>query len=155
MVRELIRELRTATALGGVTEREAQVLGMLRRGHSTAEIASRLQISPVTVRRYISELVRKLGVDNRAALVGFDDNDADRSARRRSTKTAPARPAPPRIAWPEPAQARPLRTAYVAAWMRLGTSSFDRMLETWFLAVRGLMLSSTAISVLSSPRATS
>ena len=36
MVRELILELRTATSLGGVTEREAQVLGMLRRGHTTA-----------------------------------------------------------------------------------------------------------------------
>ncbi len=72
MVRELILELRTATALGGVTEREAQVLGMLRRGHSTAEIAARLQISPVTVRRYISELVRKFGVEGRAELLSFD-----------------------------------------------------------------------------------
>jgi DNA-binding NarL/FixJ family response regulator len=81
MVRELILELRTATALGGVTNREAQVLGMLRRGHSTAEIASRLQISPVTVRRYISDLVRKLGVDSRAELVNLD-LDADRSGAR-------------------------------------------------------------------------
>jgi DNA-binding NarL/FixJ family response regulator len=72
MVRELIHELRTATALGGVTEREAQVLGVLRRGHSTAEIAARLQISPITVRRYISDLVRKLGLDSRAELVSFD-----------------------------------------------------------------------------------
>jgi DNA-binding NarL/FixJ family response regulator len=72
MVRELILELRTATALGGVTEREAQVLGMLRRGHSTAEIAARLQISPVTVRRYISDLIRKLGVDSRAGLLSVD-----------------------------------------------------------------------------------
>lgn len=72
MVRELILELRTATALGGVTEREAQVLGMLRRGLSTADIASRLQISPVTVRRYISDLVRKLGVESRAGLLSFN-----------------------------------------------------------------------------------
>jgi len=72
MVRELIQELRTAAALGGITEREAQVLGMLRRGHSTAEIASRLQISPVTVRRYISDLVRKLGVSDRNELVSLD-----------------------------------------------------------------------------------
>lgn len=72
MVRELIQELRTTAALGGITDREAQVLGMLRRGHSTAEIASRLQISPVTVRRYISDLVRKLGVSGRAELVSRD-----------------------------------------------------------------------------------
>ena len=48
--------------------REAQVLGMLRRGHTTAAIADRLEIAPVTVRRHISELVHKLGVENRAAL---------------------------------------------------------------------------------------
>lgn len=90
MVRELIVELRTATALGGVTNREAQVLGMLRRGHSTAEIASRLQISPVTVRRYISDLVRKLGVDSRSELVNLD-LDADwSSARRRSPSDSAA-----------------------------------------------------------------
>jgi DNA-binding NarL/FixJ family response regulator len=69
MVRELIHELRSTTALGGLTEREAQVLGMLRRGHSTCEIAKRLQISPVTVRRYISELVRKFNVDDRNGLM--------------------------------------------------------------------------------------
>jgi DNA-binding NarL/FixJ family response regulator len=72
MVRELILELRTATALGGLTDREAQVLGMLRRRHSTAEIATRLQISPITVRRYISDLVRKLGVQDRSALLRVD-----------------------------------------------------------------------------------
>lgn len=69
MVRELIQELRTATSTGGMTERETQVLGMLRRGHSTADIAGNLHISPVTVRRYISDLVRKLGVESRADLV--------------------------------------------------------------------------------------
>jgi DNA-binding NarL/FixJ family response regulator len=72
MVRELILELRSATSMGGLTEREAQVLGMLRRGHNTAQIASRLEISPITVRRYISELMRKLGVDSREALVKLD-----------------------------------------------------------------------------------
>jgi DNA-binding NarL/FixJ family response regulator len=77
MVRELIHELRTATGLGGVTGREAQVLGMVRRGHSTAEIATRLQISPITVRRYISELVRKLGVSGRAELMGLDHSGVE------------------------------------------------------------------------------
>jgi DNA-binding NarL/FixJ family response regulator len=42
----------------------------LRRGHTTATIAKRLQIAPVTVRRHISELVHKLGVEDRSALVG-------------------------------------------------------------------------------------
>ncbi len=51
-----------------LTAREAQVLGMLRRKHSTSEIAAQLAIAPVTVRRHISRLVSKLGVENRAAL---------------------------------------------------------------------------------------
>jgi DNA-binding NarL/FixJ family response regulator len=42
---------------------------MLRRGQSTSAIADRLAISPVTVRRHISELVRKIGVPNRAGLI--------------------------------------------------------------------------------------
>ena len=72
MVLELLRELRATEVRSGVTAREAQVLGMLRRGRSTAEIATRLEISPVTVRRHISDLVRKLGFENRTALI----NDA-------------------------------------------------------------------------------
>ena len=43
MVNELLSELRgTHNAENGLTGREAQVLGMLRRGHSTAWIAERL-----------------------------------------------------------------------------------------------------------------
>lgn len=69
MVLDLMLELRGAGAgADGLTARETQVLGMLRRGHATAEIADRLAIAPVTVRRHISELVRKLGVENRAGL---------------------------------------------------------------------------------------
>jgi DNA-binding NarL/FixJ family response regulator len=70
MVLELLSELRDARSPdNGLTGRESQVLGMLRRGHSTAWIAERLQIAPVTVRRHISELVHKLGVKSRSDLV--------------------------------------------------------------------------------------
>jgi DNA-binding NarL/FixJ family response regulator len=70
MVRDLVTELQNVTGdTRGTTKREAEVLTALRRGDSTAEIAGRLGISPVTVRRHISELVRKLGVDDRAALL--------------------------------------------------------------------------------------
>ena len=69
MVLELLLELRgRGNGADALTTRESQVLGMLRRGHSTAEIAKRLEIAPVTVRRYVSELVQKLGVENRAGL---------------------------------------------------------------------------------------
>ncbi len=73
MVLELLLELRSGGAGGdALTGRESQVLGMLRRGQSTAAIAERLQIAPVTVRRHVSELVRKLGVENRSELVAGD-----------------------------------------------------------------------------------
>lgn len=70
LVLELILELRNGgAAAGGLSTRESQVLGMLRRGQSTADIARRLDIAPVTVRRHISELVRKLGVTDRSQLI--------------------------------------------------------------------------------------
>ncbi len=72
MVLELLMELRGRGAGAEVlTEREAQVLGMLRRGQTTAAIAERLEITPVTVRRHISELVHKLGVQNRSELIAL------------------------------------------------------------------------------------
>src|SRR5581483_9452733 len=74
MVATLMGELHTSAALvaGDVTGRQAQVLDLLRGGDSPAEIAQRLKISPVTVRRHISDLVRKLNLENRGALVRFD-----------------------------------------------------------------------------------
>ena len=70
MVTQLLTEIRGAPKdASGLTGREAQVLGMVRRGHSTVSIAERLEIAPVTVRRHISELVRKFGVESRSDLV--------------------------------------------------------------------------------------
>jgi DNA-binding NarL/FixJ family response regulator len=70
MVRDLLLELRGAgNGADALTARESQILGMLRRGRSTAEIAQRLEIAPVTVRRHISEVVRKHGVEDRAGLL--------------------------------------------------------------------------------------
>lgn len=71
MVLELLLELRAGGAgADSLTTREAEVLGMLRRGHNTATIAQRLGIAPVTVRRHVSGLVQKLGVPDRSALTG-------------------------------------------------------------------------------------
>lgn len=69
MVLELVLELRGGGGgADALTVRESQVLGMLRGGQKTAEIGDRLAIAPVTVRRHISELVRKLGAENRNGL---------------------------------------------------------------------------------------
>jgi DNA-binding NarL/FixJ family response regulator len=71
MVSELLGDVRGRSGAEEVlTRREAEVLAMLRRGHSTGRIAARLQIAPVTVRRHISELVVKLGVEDRSGLMG-------------------------------------------------------------------------------------
>ena len=48
-----------------LTEREWEVLDFLHEGLSTAEIADKMSISPVTVRRHVSEILRKLRVDSR------------------------------------------------------------------------------------------
>jgi DNA-binding NarL/FixJ family response regulator len=50
-----------------LSRRESEVLDLLRRGLATAEIADRLDISPVTVRRHVGLLLRKLNVPDRAA----------------------------------------------------------------------------------------
>lgn len=52
-----------------LTAREFEILGRLRRHERTAEIAARLGISEVTVRRHVSSAVRKLGTHNRRAAI--------------------------------------------------------------------------------------
>jgi DNA-binding NarL/FixJ family response regulator len=52
-----------------LSDREWEVLELMHGDHSTAEIANRLSISPVTVRRHISSLIQKLDVADREAAV--------------------------------------------------------------------------------------
>jgi DNA-binding NarL/FixJ family response regulator len=54
-----------------LTARETQVMQLMCEGLSTREIADRLFLSPVTVRRHISETIGKLGVDDREAAVAL------------------------------------------------------------------------------------
>jgi RNA polymerase sigma factor (sigma-70 family) len=50
-----------------LTDREWEVLELLYEGLSTREIAQRLSVSPVTVRRHVSEILKKLRVPTREA----------------------------------------------------------------------------------------
>jgi DNA-binding NarL/FixJ family response regulator len=50
-----------------VSNREWEVLELMGQGLSTAEVAERLVVSPVTVRRHASAAARKLGVGDRDA----------------------------------------------------------------------------------------
>jgi DNA-binding NarL/FixJ family response regulator len=56
-----------------LTSREWEVLELLRRGLSTAEIADRLVISSVTVRTHVASLLKKLDVPDRDALRELDE----------------------------------------------------------------------------------
>jgi DNA-binding NarL/FixJ family response regulator len=52
----------------GLTRRQRQVLQLMREGLTTGEIARRLSLSDVTVRRHLSDVVRRTGAANRDAL---------------------------------------------------------------------------------------
>jgi DNA-binding NarL/FixJ family response regulator len=56
----------SASATAPLTDREWDVLELLADGGSTAQMARRLRISEVTVRRHVSAVVAKLGVRDRA-----------------------------------------------------------------------------------------
>ncbi|MEO1373812.1 MAG: response regulator transcription factor [Cyanobacteria bacterium J06635_10] len=54
-----------------LTTREQEVLELLTHGLSNAEIGDRLHLSPRTVEKYVSSLLRKSNTSNRAELVRF------------------------------------------------------------------------------------
>lgn len=81
LVKELQSQGRRRVMIGkrGATElssREWEVLELLCEGLGTAEIAKRLSLSPVTVRRHVSQLIRKLGVSDRDAAVALVEGRA-------------------------------------------------------------------------------
>jgi DNA-binding NarL/FixJ family response regulator len=68
------RERRRSFVLEGkgrveLTTREWQVVELLLRSASTSEIAEELGIAPVTVRRHVGSVERKLGVTTRAEVI--------------------------------------------------------------------------------------
>jgi DNA-binding NarL/FixJ family response regulator len=56
---------------GGLSGREAEVLGLVASGHTNRAIASALGISERTVDRHVSNIFVKLGVTSRAAATAF------------------------------------------------------------------------------------
>jgi DNA-binding NarL/FixJ family response regulator len=68
-LRESTRRPLTGPAGERLSEREQEVLQLLAEGLPSRQLAARLGISAVTVRRHVSAVVGKLGVPDRAAAV--------------------------------------------------------------------------------------
>jgi DNA-binding NarL/FixJ family response regulator len=60
-----------AGPLDSLSARERQVLQLVVEGHSSAEIAKRVHLSPKSVETYRSRLMKKLGVSDVPSLVKF------------------------------------------------------------------------------------
>ena len=58
-------------ALAELTEREREIMRLVAKGLSNAEIAGRLVISPLTAKTHVSNVLRKLGCRDRAGLVAL------------------------------------------------------------------------------------
>lgn len=66
-----------------LTERETEVVEGMRAGLGTAEIAARLGVSPVTVRRHVSAVLRKLGAADRKSALRLLEEGTDGGSGRR------------------------------------------------------------------------
>jgi DNA-binding NarL/FixJ family response regulator len=71
MVDDYIRERHAASPLDSLSARERQILQSIAEGKSSAETARALSLSPKTVETYRSRMMKKLGLDDFAALVRF------------------------------------------------------------------------------------
>jgi DNA-binding NarL/FixJ family response regulator len=73
LIEEFVRRPDTRAApppqLTGLTDRELQVLALVAKGWSNAEIAERLVISPATAKTHLSRLLTKLDARDRAQLI--------------------------------------------------------------------------------------
>lgn len=71
MTREYLRLARMRKSKKHVTLREREVLGLLVDGLTSTEIAKKLFISPRTVDKHRTNLLKKLGLKNTAGLVRY------------------------------------------------------------------------------------
>jgi two-component system nitrate/nitrite response regulator NarL len=61
---------RSAAVHAGLTPRQQQILELIAEGATTKEIAGKLRLKNTTVDKHISNLLKRVGVPNRAAAIG-------------------------------------------------------------------------------------
>lgn len=69
--KRLARKKKHPDPIKSITKREREVLGLLTEGFTSSEIANKLYISPRTVEKHRTNLLKKLDLKNTAALVRF------------------------------------------------------------------------------------
>ena len=69
------RKILASDTRSQLTSREWEVLGLLRDGLTTREIADRLVVTPATVRSHILSILRKLRLPDRRAAIRFLQGD--------------------------------------------------------------------------------
>ncbi|MFD2531860.1 LuxR C-terminal-related transcriptional regulator [Gracilimonas halophila] len=69
--KRLARKKKHPDPIKSITKREREVLGLLTEGLTSSEIANKLYISPRTVEKHRTNLLKKLDLKNTAALVRF------------------------------------------------------------------------------------
>ncbi|WGV28354.1 response regulator transcription factor [Halotia branconii] len=67
----LFTHIHQSQLIASLTSREQEVLELLTHGLSNAEMGQQLHLSPRTVEKYVSSLLRKTETSNRAELVRF------------------------------------------------------------------------------------
>jgi len=55
----------------GLTAREVQVLRLVAKGLTNAEVAQELQLSEKTIAHHLTHIFNKIGAENRAAATAF------------------------------------------------------------------------------------
>ena len=84
------RETPSIQAFPNLTEREHEILSLMADGYTNNAIASRLYLSPKTVRNYVSSIFTKLGVSDRSRAI-VRARDAGLGAQRGSTQRGSTR----------------------------------------------------------------
>ena len=73
---QLLDDNNDAPSVNSLTEREMQIIHHIRKGHSSKEIASQLDISLKTVEVHRHNILKKLKLKNSASLVNFINSSA-------------------------------------------------------------------------------